>query len=207
VKGAASSGRRPEVDLGPDLLLEPAQRHRLVEGCSPQDRLGGEQCDPTLPECSGHRLRRPRQPHEPPRRARREIQALHHVVLEAPEAELAMEAALQDLAQDPADLEVDALEERNGRAESAVELRTLARVRRRLLRRPRAHELAQASVGVAAAQEDEGGPRRAPHRRHLRLGSRRRHVTTRTQRTSAHRSPPERWGGIRSNARKSRRAV
>ena len=44
------------------------------------------------------------------------------LVLEALEAELAVEPPLQDLAQDAADLEVDALEERSGRTEPAVEL-------------------------------------------------------------------------------------
>jgi hypothetical protein len=34
-------GRRPEVDLRAHLLLELSQRHRLVEGRPPQDRLGG----------------------------------------------------------------------------------------------------------------------------------------------------------------------
>ncbi len=116
------AGRRPEVDLRPHLLLEPAQRHRLVERRSPQDRLGGEQRDPPLAERSGHYLRRPRQAHEPPRRSRREVEALHHVVLEALEAELAVETALQDLSQDASDLEVHPLEEPNGRAEPAIEL-------------------------------------------------------------------------------------
>jgi hypothetical protein len=105
----------------PHPILEPAERQRLVEGRSAQDRLGGKERDPSLAERSGHRLRRPRQPHEPPRRARREVEALHHVGVEAPEAELAVEAPLQDLAQDGPDLEVHPLEERSGLAEAAVE--------------------------------------------------------------------------------------
>jgi hypothetical protein len=116
------TGWRPEVDLGPHLLLELAERHRLIEGRSAQDRLGGQQRDPPLAERSGHGLGGAGEPYETPGRAGGEIQALQDVVLEALEAELAMETALQDLAQDAADLEVDALEERSGRAEAAVEL-------------------------------------------------------------------------------------
>jgi hypothetical protein len=71
----------------------------------------------------------------------------------------------------------------------------------------RADELPQPPIGVATAQEDEGGPRGAANRRSARLESRRRHARMRTQRTCAHRRPRERWGESRSLDGESPKAV
>jgi hypothetical protein len=64
----------------------------------------------------------PGQAHEPARRARREIEPFLDVALEALEPELPVELALDDLAQDPPDLEVHLLQEGHRRAQAAVEL-------------------------------------------------------------------------------------
>jgi hypothetical protein len=64
----------------------------------------------------------PGQAHRPSRRARREIEPLLHVALEALKAELPVEPALPHLAQDAPDLEVHLLKERHGRTQAAVEL-------------------------------------------------------------------------------------
>jgi len=74
-------------------------------------------------------------------------------------------------------------------------------------RRPRPNQLPQPSIGVAAAQEDEGHARRAANRRNPRLERSCRNGRTRAECSCAHRSSWERRGEIRSLAEDSRRAV
>jgi hypothetical protein len=64
---------------------------------------------------------RPGQAHEPARRARREIEPFLDIALEALDPEFPVELAVDDLPQNPPDLEVHLLEERHGRAQTAVE--------------------------------------------------------------------------------------
>jgi hypothetical protein len=124
------------------VIVESPQRHALRVGhprlfrCArpdprhAQQSLGLERGERSSAERSGQ-LRGPvlgpRQPHHSARRARGEIEPLRHVALEALEAELAVQPAVDDLAQHRSHLEVDRLQERNGRAEPLIQLVRRAR--------------------------------------------------------------------------------
>ena len=111
--------------------------------------LGLEGVDPTLAE----RNRPPpvlgaSEGHEPAGRASGDVETLLGVAREAREAELGEESAGGDLAPDTVRLEVERLEERNGRAHAPVEIAGLG-----TRKRPRS--------GRAATRAAASSPRRA----------------------------------------------
>jgi hypothetical protein len=132
-----------------------------------------QQLDALLAERIGHRGRgglRPRQAHEPARGARGEVEPLLDVALEALEAELSVELAIDHLLEHASNLQIHLLKERNGPPETAVQparraavealRQSLERISRPCARTPASP--AQVGPGTRPQSRLISGLRRAP---------------------------------------------